>query len=326
MPNLETKYLNLTLKNPIIVGSSGLTSTADKIVACEKSGAGAVVVKSLFEEVLANQDWGLEQSAGYHPEAQDYLNAELQMQYAPGDYCDLISEAKSKTGIPVIGSINCISTKWWPEFAKKIEVAGADALELNVFDIPNDPAINSATIENMYLEILDKVKSTVSIPVAMKIGRNFTSLPYMLAQLDKRGLDGVVMFNRFTEPDIDIKNLKLKTTFSFSTEDEIHTLLRWVAITADKMECDISATTGIHSAEGIIKLILAGASTVQLASVLYKNGLGRIAELLKSIESWMTENKFDSIEQFKGRLSFSPDFNPELYLRAQFMEKIRGVE
>ena len=326
MPNLEAKYLNLTLKNPIIVGSSGLTSTADKIVACENSGAAAVVVKSLFEEVLAKQDWGLEQSAGYHPEAQDYLNAELQMQYAPNDYCDLISEAKSKTGIPVIGSINCISTKWWPEFAKKIEVAGADALELNVFDIPNDPAITSATIENMYLEILDKVKSTVSIPVAMKIGRNFTSLPYMLAQLDKRGLDGVVMFNRFTEPDIDIKNLKLKTTFSFSTEDEIHTLLRWVAITADKMECDISATTGIHSAEGIIKLILAGAGTVQLASVLYKNGLGRIAELLKSIESWMTEHKFDSIEQFKGRLSFSPDFNPELYLRAQFMETIRGVE
>jgi len=139
MPSLETKYLNLTLKNPIIVGSSGLTSTVEKIAACEKAGAGAVVVKSLFEEVLAGQDWGLEQSAGFHPEAQDYLNAELQMQYGPNDYCDLISEAKSKTNIPVIGSINCVSTRWWPEFAKKIAAAGADAIELNVFNVPNNP-------------------------------------------------------------------------------------------------------------------------------------------------------------------------------------------
>jgi dihydroorotate dehydrogenase (fumarate) len=326
MPNLDTKYLNLNLKNPIIVGSSGLTSTAEKIVACEKSGAGAVVVKSLFEEVLAGQDWGLDQSAGFHPEALDYLTAELQMQYAPNPYCDLISEAKEKTKIPVIGSINCISTKWWPEFAKKIEYAGADALELNVFSIPNDPEISSATIENMYLEILEKVKETVTIPVAMKIGGNFTSLPYMLSQLDKRGVDGIVMFNRFTEPDIDLKKLKLKTTFSFSTEDEIHTQLRWVAITADTLNCDISATTGIHSAEGIIKLILAGASTVQLASVLYKNGLKIIDELLKNMEDWMTKYKIDNIEQMKGRLSFSPNFNPEMYFRAQFMEKIRGVE
>lgn len=326
MPSLATKYLNLNLKNPIIVGSSGLTSSADKIVACEESGAGAVIVKSLFEEVLAAQDWGLEQSAGYHPEAQEYLNAELQMQYAPNVYCDLIAEAKSKTSIPVIGSINCVSTKWWPEYAKKIEAAGADALELNVFSIPNDPEVSSSTIENMYIEILENVKSLVSIPVAMKIGRNFTSLPYLLAQLDKRGLDGVVMFNRFTEPDIDLKNLKLKTTFSFSTEDEIHTLLRWVAITSDSLNCDISATTGIHTAEGIIKLILAGASTVQLASVLYKNGLSRISELLNDIEAWMVKYKMENLEQLKGRLSFSPNFDPEIYFRAQFMEKIRGVE
>jgi dihydroorotate dehydrogenase (fumarate) len=326
MPNLATRYLNLNLKNPIIVGSSGLTSTADKIVACEKSGAGAVVVKSLFEEVLADQDWGLEQSAGYHPEAQEYLNAELQMQYAPNAYCDLISEAKEKTNIPVIGSINCVSTKWWPEFAKKIEHAGADALELNVFSIPNDPELSSANIENMYFEILDKVKSTISIPVAMKISGNFTSLPYLLTQLDKRGINGVVMFNRFTEPDIDLKNLKIKTTFSFSTEDEIHTQLRWVAITSDMLTCDISATTGVHTAEGIIKLILAGASTVQLASVLYKNGLKVIDQLLQDMNKWMTEYKIENIDQIKGRLSFTPNFDPEMYFRAQFMEKIRGVE
>jgi len=326
MPNLTTKYLNLNLKNPIIIGSSGLTNSADKIAACAKAGAGAVVVKSLFEEVLAAQDWGLENSAGYHPEASEYLHAELQMQYGPNDYCDLITEAKAKTTIPVIGSINCVSTKWWPEFAKKIEVAGADAIELNIFSVPNDVERDSKTIEQLYFDVLDNVKASLGIPVAMKIGRNFTSLPHLIAQLDKRGVDGVVLFNRFTEPDIDIEKLKLKTTFSFSTQDEIHTLLRWVAIISDKVDCDISATTGIHTAEGIIKLLLAGASSVQLASVLYKNGLTVIGRLLTEIESWMSKFKLESITQFKGRLSFSPNFNPELYLRAQFMEKIRDIE
>ena len=326
MANLETRYLGLTLKNPIIVGSSGLTSTPEKIATCEKAGAGAVVVKSLFEEVLAGQDWGLEQSAGYHPEAQAYLNAELQMQYGPNEYCDLIEKAKSLTTFPVIGSINCISTKWWPEFAKKIEAAGADAIELNIFSVPNDPEKNSNTVEQLYFDVLKKVKETVKIPIAMKIGRNFTSLPNMISRLDKLGAGGIVMFNRFTEPDIDIHKLKLKTTFSFSTEEEINTLLRWVAIVSDKVDCDISATTGIHTAEGVIKLILAGASTVQLASVLYRNGLGKIREILGEIDIWMEEYKIQNMDQFKGKLSFSPNFDPEMYLRAQFMERIRDIE
>jgi dihydroorotate dehydrogenase (fumarate) len=326
MPSLQTSYLKLTLKNPIIVASSGLTNSVEKIQACEQSGAGAVVVKSLFEEVLAKQDWGLGQSAGFHPEAMDYYTSELQLQYGPNDYCDLIENAKKKVGIPVIGSINCVSTKWWPEFARKIEAAGADALELNIFSVPTDPEVPGSDIEKLYYEVLEKVKTVVKIPVAMKIGRNFTSLPYVLRQLDRRGLDGVVLFNRFTEPDIDINKLKLKTTFSFSSQEEIHTILRWVAITADKVDLDISATTGIHTAEGIIKLILAGASTVQLASVLYKNGLKKIPELLSEIEVWMSRYKINTIADFKGKVGFAPEFEPEMYLRAQFMEKIRDIE
>ena len=326
MPSLQTNYLKLTLKNPIIVASSGLTNSVEKIQACEQSGAGAVVVKSLFEEVLAKQDWGLGQSAGFHPEAMDYYTSELQLQYGPNDYCDLIEKAKAKVGIPVIGSINCISTKWWPEFARKIEAAGADALELNIFSVPTDPEVPGSDIEKLYYEVLEKVKTEVKIPVAMKIGRNFTSLPFVLRQLDRRGLDGAVLFNRFTEPDIDIHKLKLKTTFSFSSQEEIHTILRWVAITADKVELDISATTGIHTAEGIIKLILAGASTVQLASVLYKNGLKKISELLSEIETWMSRYKINSIADFRGKVGFAPEFEPEMYLRAQFMEKIRDIE
>jgi dihydroorotate dehydrogenase (fumarate) len=326
MPNLETKYMNLALKNPIIVASSGLTSTVEKIKACEEAGAAAVVVKSLFEEVLAQEDWGLEQSAPYHPEALDYLNSEIQMQYGPNKYCELISEAKNSVNIPVIGSINCRSTKWWPEFASKLEAAGADAIELNVFKIASDPELNSASIEGLYFEVLDKVKSKVTLPVAMKISNNFTSLPYLISQLEKRGLDAVVMFNRFTEPDIDIHNLKLKTTFSFSTQEEVNRILRWVALIHDKIECEISATTGIHTSEGMIKLLLAGASTVQLASTLYRNGLSKIGEMLSELEEWMTKYQLDTIGAFKGKVGFSPAYDPEIYLRAQFMEKIRGVE
>jgi dihydroorotate dehydrogenase (fumarate) len=318
--------MKLNLANPIIVASSGLTNSVDKIRACEEAGAGAIVIKSLFEEVLAKDDWGLKEAAPYHPEAHDYLNAEIQLQYGPNDYCELISKAKSKVKIPIIASINCISAKWWAEFASKVENAGADALELNIFSLPTDPEEESISREKMYYDILDSVKAKINIPIAMKIGRNFTSLPHLLSQLDKRGLDGVVMFNRFTEPDIDIHNLKMRTTFSFSTQEEIHTLLRWIALVAPNISSDISATTGIHTAEGIIKLILAGASTVQLASVLYKKGLSVIDEMTDAITKWMTTYHLDKIDDFKGRVRFSPDYNPEVYLRAQFMEKIRGIE
>jgi dihydroorotate dehydrogenase (fumarate) len=326
MPSLETRYMNLNLKNPIIVASSGLTNSVEKISACEEAGAGAVVIKSMFEEVLAKDDWGLSEAAPYHPEAHDYLNAEIQLQYGPNDYCDLITRTKSKVDIPVIASINCISAKWWAEFASKVENAGADALELNIFSIPTNPDEESAEREKVYYDVLDSVKAKIKIPVAMKIGRNFTSLPNLLSQLDKRGLNGVVLFNRFTEPDIDIHNLKMRTTFSFSTQDEIHTLLRWIALVSPLISTDISATTGIHTAEGIIKLLLAGSSTVQLASVLYKNGLGVIKKMLDEISQWMDTYHLNSIEDFKGRVGFSPEYDPEVYLRAQFMEKIRGIE
>ena len=326
MPSLATRYLNLNISNPIIVASSGLTNSVDKILACEEAGAGAIVIKSLFEEVLAKADWGLTEAAPYHPEAHDYLNAEIQLQYGPRDYCDLISEAKSKAHIPIIASINCISAKWWVEFASKIANAGADAIELNIFRIPADPEVDSAASEKVYFDVLESVKAKINLPIAMKIGQNFTSLPHLLSQLDKRGLNAVVMFNRFTEPDIDIHNLKMRTTFSFSSKEEIHTLLRWIALVAPNISCDISATTGIHTSEGIIKLILAGASTVQLASVLYKKGLSVIKEMKDEITQWMTTYHLERIEDFKGRVGFSPEYDPDIYLRAQFMEKIRGIE
>lgn len=326
MPNLQTKYMGLSLNNPIIVGSSGLTKSVKKIKQCEEAGAGAVVLKSLFEEVLAKEDWGLDDAAASHPEAYDYMHAELQLQYGPNDYCDLISDAKKQVKIPLIASINCGSTKWWPNFAKKIEAAGADAIELNVFTTATDTDIDSPVLEKLYYDILEEVKSKVNIPVAMKIGMYFTALPSFVSQLGKRGLDALVLFNRFTEPDIDIDKLELKTTFSFSTENEINRLLRWVAILSGKMGYNLSATTGIHNAEGIIKMLLAGATTVQLASVLYREGIGKIKEMENDIRDWMTKHDFETIDQFRGMLNFANTANPELFLRTQFMEKIRGFE
>lgn len=326
MPDLSTSYMGLPLRNPIIVGSSGLTNSVEKIAECERAGAGAVVVKSLFEEVLAREDWGLEKSAPFHPEAQDYLTSEINLQYGPNQYCDLLAEAKIRVKIPVIGSINCVSTKWWPEFAKKIEAAGADAIELNIFSVPTDTQIPGGAYENLYTDILKKVKSKIKIPVAIKISRYFTSLPHLVSQLDKTGTDAVVVFNRFTEPDIDIDHIKLRTTFTFSSEDDMYPVLRWVILLSNKVKCDISATTGIHTAQGAIKFLLAGAKTVQLASVLYQEGLSKLTSMIKEIETWMEDHQFKTVDEFRGKVNFLSRSEPALYLRAQFMEKIRNID
>ncbi len=328
MVNLETKYLGLTLKNPIIVASSGLTKSTNKIKACEDAGAGAVVIKSLFEEVLAKDDFDLVKSTYDHPEAYDYMRSEIKMQYGPEKYCDLISKTKEQVKIPVIASINCISSKWWEGYAEKIQRAGADALELNIFSIATDITKDSQSMEQLYIEILEAVKNKISIPVSLKIGKQITSLPYLINQLDQHGLNGLTLFNRFTEPDIDINKLELRTTFAFSTHEDLHQILRWVALLSPWTKANISATTGIHTAEGIIKLLLAGTTTVQLASVLYNEGLGVIKKFITEIESWMESKNFKTIEEFRGKLNFGNTYkySPDLFLRTQFMDKVKDVE
>lgn len=318
--------MGLELKNPIIVASSGLTKSAEKIKSCADAGAGAVVIKSLFEEVLAGDDWNLGKNAESHPEVSDYLRSEIRYQYGLDDYCNLINSAKQQVDIPVLASINCTSDKWLTKFAERVQKSGADGLELNVYLPRVSNSISSKELEEKYYSILVKTKEVVDIPVAMKIGSYFTSLPQVVQNLHYRKLDGLVMFNRFTEPDININKLELGTTFSFSSKEDVNRLLRWVALIAAKSPVNISATTGIHTWEGIVKLLLAGATTVQLASVLYKNGLGVIKAFLDSIENWMSQHNFESVNDFRGSLNFYKAPNPEQYLRAQFMEKIRDVE
>lgn len=326
MPQLETKYMGLTLRNPIIVASSGLTKNVEKMQACEDAGAGAVVIKSLFEEVLGKEEFGIQDSTGIHTEAYDYLRADLAMEYGPREYCSLIYEAKKKLKIPVIASINCVSAKWWPSFASQIEAAGADALELNVFTTATEQHITASFLEKLYIDIIEAVRSKIKIPVAIKLGMYFTALPNLASQLCLHGANGLVLFNRFTEPDIDIKKLALKTTFQFSNRYEIHRPLRWIALLAGRIGCDLAATTGIQKAEDIIKMLLVGASVVEVASILYKNGVEHIQTLLDEMKEWMSSHNFETIDDFKGKLCFTKVTDAEHFLRAQFIEVIRGYE
>jgi len=326
MPNLETDYMGLKLRNPIIVGSSGLTKSVGKIVACEKAGAAAVVLKSLFEEAITMENYDWESATLSHSEAYEYLKAEINLQYGSHEYCEMIREVKKTVSIPVIASINCISANWWPEYARKIEMAGADALELNVFPMVSDLKTDSSSSEQQYIKILKSVKEVISIPVAMKISMYITSLPNLASELCRSGLNGLVLFNRFIEPDIDIDTLKIRTTFPITKDDNINHTLRWTSLLSGRIPCPISATGSIHSADSVIKLMLAGASTVQLASVLYTQGFKKIGEIINKIVVWLDEHQFKSLSQARGLLNFSLTESPDLYLRSQYLENIRRTE
>jgi len=326
MPRLQTSYMNLKLRNPVIAGSSGMTKNADRIAACEDAGAGAVVIKSLFEEVLSGQDWGLEPDITSHAELSDYYSSRIDLLYGAREYCDIITQSKKRTSIPVIASINCVSSKWWAAFASQLESAGADAIELNVFKIATDKSLPGTEIEKLYFEILQSVKEKVKIPVSMKIGSQFTSLTNFTTRLCNLGLNGLVMFNRFTEPEIDINNLKLKTRFAFTKKEDIYLPLRWAAILSGYLDCDICASTGIKTSEDVIKFLLAGCTAVQIASLFYQEGLNNIGSILEGIEKWMLYHGFETLQDFKGKLNFASTGAAEEFLRSQFMDKISGID
>lgn len=326
MANLETTYMGLKLKNPIIVSSSGLTNSVDKIKEAEENGAAAVVLKSLFEEQLHQEGGSIINISGAdYPEAEDYIR-----NYAKNNtvdkYITLIEEAKKAVSIPVIASINCVTSKDWTSFAKKIEAAGADGIELNIHILPMDVEKSSADVEKEYLDIVEKVKEQVEIPVAVKLGNQFTNLLNMASKLHYRGVAGVVLFNRFYEPDIDINHMKFISSEVFSTHIDIRHSLRWVGIISDKVELlDISASTGIHDGEAAVKQILAGAKAVQVCSTLYMNGMGEIAKILADIEKWMGVYNYTSLDEFRGKMSYRSIPNPSVYERSQFMKYFSSI-
>ncbi len=328
MADLSTSYLGLKLKNPLILSSSGLTSTIENLKKAEEAGASAVVLKSLFEEDMTNEvnKMGENFDDMLHPEAYAYLQ-ESGMLYSADKYFELIKEAKQKLSIPVIASLNCFSTEWWVENAETVEKMGADALELNIGLMAQNYRKSPQELEDRYVKIFQQVRSKISIPISVKIGQNFTSIPNMVYRIINAGADGIVMFNRFYNPDIDIETMKMKTGPRYSTEAEFPPVLRWTAIIASQFDkCQISATTGIHSWEQSVKILLAGADTVQLCSVLYKNGIPFITKMLKSLEQWMDEKGYSNISDFQGSMESDSDAKEEFYERLQYLKSIRESE
>jgi dihydroorotate dehydrogenase (fumarate) len=328
MPDLSTSFMGLTLRNPIIAGSSGLTNSVDNIQKIYENGAGAVVLKSLFEEQINNAIHKTyqqnENNYGY-PEALDYISHYTRSNDLE-NYLNLIRDAKSKVDIPVIASINCLSSTEWVSFAKNVQDAGADALELNIFILPSDPMRKSEQHEQLYMDILQSVIRQVRIPVAAKISYYFSGLSNMALQLSWTGVKGLVLFNRYYSPDIDIDKMEVTTGNVFSSPGESTLTLRWVAMLSGRIQCDIAASTGIHDGKCAIKQLLAGAKAVQVASVLYQHGFERIGAMNGEIESWMEKHGFATTKDFIGKMSLREVENPAAYERVQFMKHFAGIE
>jgi len=327
MPNLATTYMGLTLRNPIVVASCSLVNNSEGVRRCAEAGAGAVVLKSLFEEQMKAETVEMEQNIWLpgHPEAFEYVS-KMGMAVGPREYLQLIKEAKKTVSIPIIASLNCISPKWWADYAKQIEAAGADALELNISVMPSDPSRTSAEVEQTYFRILEEVKARVDIPIAVKLGSHFSSLAKVAQELCRRGVSALVLFNRFYQLDIDIEKLELIPGYRLSSPHEMSLPLRWIALLAGQVDCDLVASTGVHDGAGAIKQLLAGATAVQLCSTLYLNGVKHIGHILEEIETWMRKHDFDSIDQIRGRLSQMQSDNPELYERLQYIKALVGIE
>jgi len=319
--DLSTSYMGLKLKNPLIVGASGLTENVEGIVKLEKHGAAAVVLKSLFEEqILMDIDsQRVNNMFNSYTDAENYI-AYYTKQNTLSNYIKLISESKAKTNIPIIASINCDSDGEWVDFAKKIENAGADGLELNIFILPSDQKKSGTEIEQTYFDIIKSVKSVVSIPIAVKISYYFSGFANFATKLSKTGIESMVLFNRFFSPDIDIISKKVGSSHVYSKPEENAMVIRWAGILANKVKCDIAASTGIHDGEGVVKNLMAGANAVQIVSALYLNGIGDLVIILQEVEKILKENKYSSVKEVVGIANQEKISNPQAYQRAQFMK------
>lgn len=319
MGNLKTKFAGLELSSPIIAGSCGLTSDIKKLQEIEIAGAGAVVLKSIFEEQI-NMEVSRSVGDNSYPEETDYIQNYIRANTIQ-QYIDLVKLAKERLKIPVIASINCLRNGEWISFARELEHAGADAIELNAFILPLDEFKESSEIENIYYEIVKQVKAQVKIPLIMKIGNYFTNLPMFVSKLKALGADAVTLFNRFYEPDIDIERMTIGVASVFSLPTDLRQSLRWTGILAgEDKQLQISSSTGVHSGEAVVKLLLAGATTVQVCSALYEQGIPAIRTMNYFVSSWMQKKSFRTIEDFRGKLSYSDAGHADRYERAQFMK------
>ncbi|TVQ04217.1 MAG: dihydroorotate dehydrogenase-like protein [Balneolaceae bacterium] len=327
--NLETTYLGLKLKNPLVPSASPLSSETDQVKKMEDSGASAVVMYSLFEEQINLENRALDhflttpgdsfaEALSYFPEPDEYHNLHAE------DYLEQIRELKEAVDIPIIASLNGTSEGGWMQYAKRMEEAGADALELNIYYIAADLKMTSADVETMYINDLKAVKQNVSIPVSVKVGPYFSSFGNMAKRLEDAGADGLVLFNRFYQPDIDLENLEVSPSLELSSSFEKRLPLRWIAMLRPHLNCSLAATTGIHTAKDVIKMILAGADVTMMASVLLYHGPGILRSILTEMKTWMEEKGYTSLEEMKGAMSSASVADPSAFERANYIKILQG--
>ena len=326
MKDLSTNYLGLPLRNPLIVGSCGLTKTAESIRTLAEHGAGAIVLKSLFEEqIAADLSSNLENYQADYPEAFEYIRNYTRSN-ALEEYLDLIADARRATDIPVIASINCVSGKEWVSFAQSVEKAGASAIELNISLLPSDPRVTCEDFEQQYVEIVAKVSSMISIPLTLKMSQYAPALAHLITRLSWTGkVAGFVLFNRYYRPDINLQTMKVTKADIFSSPVEMQESLRWIALLSARIDQDFAASTGVHDGIGLIKQLLVGASAVQVVTTLYQNGTAQLAVMLKELEGWMEQKGYERIDQFRGILSHRQAENTAAFERIQFMQQYGGI-
>lgn len=324
--DLSTTYLGLTLRSPLVPSACPLTWRVDEIKSAEDAGAGAVVLPSMFEEQIQREreelDSALEQGTQSFSEALDYFPQVGEFRLGAEDYLDHIRAAKAAVNIPIIASLNGASLGGWTEYAKEIQKAGADALELNIYYIPTDPNLTSADVEKTYLDILKAVKGTVTIPVAVKLSPFFSSMAHVARELDRAGADGLVLFNRFYQPDIDLETLEIEHSLLLSTPQARRLPLRWVAILHGRVKASLAATSGIHTASDALKVLMAGADVAMLCSVLLRKGMPQVGAIIEEMRKWMEQHEYESIAQLKGSLSQKNCPDPGAFERAQYMRVI----
>jgi dihydroorotate dehydrogenase (fumarate) len=323
--DLSVTYMGLKLRNPLIVSSSRITSSIEDIKKCSDYGAGAIILKSLFEEqFLADSDRLMDMDPKYfwYPEAVEFINQHSK-EHGIKHYLKLISESKKQTNVPIIASVNCVTASEWPRFSSQLEEAGADGLELNIFVVPKGVGVNSKELEDLYVEIVTEVRKNVKVPIAVKIGPFFTNGFQMVKRLSDAGASGIVVFNRFYRPDIDIENEQITWPNYLSCPQEMGQPLRWVSLFAKQVNCDIAGNTGIHDGEGMIKMLLAGAAAVQVCSTLYINGLGYIDTMVNDLKKWMMWKGYQNVGEFKGKLTKQHE-NIAAFERVQFLKQTLG--
>jgi len=328
--DLTTTYLGINLKNPIVPSAGPLSHSLDSMKRLEDAGAAAIVMYSLFEEQIAHETSELYHYLSYgtesFAEALTYFPEVSHYNLEPDKYVELLHRAKQSLTVPVIGSLNGISVGGWIKYAKKLEEAGADALELNVYYIPTDPELRGLDIEDRYVEILSAVHETVSIPIAMKLSPYFSSLAHMARRLDRAGAKGLVLFNRFYQPDLDLDTMEVKPNVILSSPHALRLPMRWIAILHGNIKASLAATSGIHTATDVLKMVMVGADVTMMCSALLKNGPAHITAVLNDIEQWMMEHEYESIRQMKGSMSQRSTADPSAFERANYMKALNSYE